>query len=383
MNKKVDFQEIFGQNPQLKIKAPGRINLIGEHIDYNDGYVLPAAINRYIHFEIAPNELGLFRFFSVDFNEKKEFKVTKDLYRQNSWADYLLGVIEQLKLNGHAIGGFDLLFWGDIPKGAGLSSSAALECGLAAGLNQLFNLNIPKIELTKICQAAENEFVGVKCGIMDQFASTMGQKDAVILLDCDSLDYEYFPFAQNEYKIVLCDSGVKHSLGDSEYNTRRAECQKGFYILKAHYPHLQSWKQVTQADIEAVKHCYTGKVYERCSYVVAEIDRIKKGTQLLQNNDLIAFGQLMNQTHWGLSQQYEVSCPELDFLAHTAQNQPSVIGSRMMGGGFGGCTINLVHHTLSQQFISDIQAAYQQQYKLSLACHQVQIVDGVLAENIV
>ncbi len=371
------FYAIFNQEATFKIKAPGRINLIGEHIDYNDGFVLPAAINRYINFEIATNNLNKYRFYAKNFEEKFEWNITESLPKRSTWTDYLFGVIEQFRKQNYTLGGFDVLFWGDIPAGAGLSSSAALECGLAIGLNQLFGFEINKIELVKMCQAAENQFVGINCGIMDQFASIMGQASQVMLLDCQNLNYSYYPFSQKEYKIVLFDTAVKHNLGTSEYNTRRAECQQALAILKVHYPSINTYRDVTQTQIEAVKHCFTDNIYRRASFVIAEIARINEACILLQNNDLKAFGLLMNATHWGLSQQYEVSCVELDFLAQKAQKNPNVLGSRMMGGGFGGCTINLVHHLAVNSLINEMKNDYLKQFNLKLDCHLVEIVDGV------
>uniref|UniRef100_UPI001A9784FE galactokinase n=1 Tax=Sabulibacter ruber TaxID=2811901 RepID=UPI001A9784FE len=297
----------------------GRVNLIGEHTDYNEGFVLPAAIDKEIYFAIAPNGTQEMRAYSFDLNEKGTFSLEQVEPTQTAWANYLLGVVAQLQKAGHAVPGFDLVFGGNIPMGAGLSSSAAVECGLAYALNHLFGYGVEKMDLVKMAQKAEHEYAGVMCGIMDQFASMFGKRDHVVRLDCRSLEYQYFPFDMREYRLVLCDTQVKHSLASSEYNTRRQECETGVAILQKHYPQIHSLRDVTLEMLAQHQAEFDPVVYRRCTYVVQENLRVEEGCLDLERGDLEAFGQKMFASHQGLQHDYEVSCPELDFLAEKAK----------------------------------------------------------------
>ncbi len=369
------FKERYGQEPVV-VRSPGRVNLIGEHTDYNNGFVLPAAINKEIYFAVAPNATNIFRVFSFDLNEQAEFALDQVKKSEISWANYLLGVIAQMQKAGYQLPGFDVVFGGNIPIGAGLSSSAAVECGLGYALNYIFELNIEKLDLVKMGQKAEHEFAGVMSGIMDQFANTFGQKNHVVKLDCRSLEYQYYPFDITDYRIVLCDTQVKHSLASTEYNTRRQECEAGVALLHKHYPAVQSLRDATEEMLAAHKPEFDPIIYKRCRYVVQENNRVEAACRDLENNDLVAFGQKMFASHQGLQHEYEVSCPELDFLADLARQDDSVLGARMMGGGFGGCTINLVKLTGLEAFTQKMTRAYQQEFDITLKTYVAEIVDG-------
>jgi galactokinase len=375
------FKELYTQEPVV-VRSPGRVNLIGEHTDYNNGFVLPAAINKEIYFAVAPNNSNAFRVYSFDLQEQAEFDLNQIKKGDIGWANYLLGVIAQIQKAGHQLPGFDVVFGGNIPIGAGLSSSAAIECGLGFALNHIFNLNIEKFALVKMGQKAEHEFAGVMSGIMDQFANMFGKENHVVKLDCRSLDYQYYPFHISDYRIVLCDTQVKHALASSEYNTRRKECEAGVALLQKYYPEVQSLRDATEEMLAAHQTEFDPVIYKRCRYVVQEDNRVEAACQDLENNDLIAFGQKMFASHQGLQHEYEVSCPELDFLADLARQDEAVIGARMMGGGFGGCTINLVKLDGLDAFTQKMTAAYQQQFNVLLKTYIAEIVSGTgLLEN--
>jgi galactokinase len=375
------FIELFQLEPLL-VRSPGRINLIGEHTDYNDGFVMPAAIDKEIIFAIAPSTAETSTAYALKYDERFEFNLSDPQPVQKpAWANFLLGVIRQLVDRGFEIKPFNCVFGGDVPLGAGLSSSAAVECGFAFALNELFQLKLPKIDLIKIGQWAEHNFVGVKCGIMDQFASVMGKEDHVIVLDCRSLTHYYSPIDLSHYTIILCDTKVKHSLVDSEYNKRREECETGVKILKAHYPQVSSLRDVTPEMLEKHKGEFPGKVFNRCFYIVGEIDRVPKASKDLERGDLVAFGKKMYETHEGLSKYYEVSCKELDFLVKEGKKFPEVLGSRMMGGGFGGCTINIVKNDFADEFIRRITESYRNAYNIEMPSYKVKIKEGTSIIN--
>jgi galactokinase len=370
------YQQKFGGEP-LIIRSPARINLIGEHTDYNGGFVMPAAIDRKSVFAIGKSTTGL----STIYSEKYKETITVDILNpqpleEPKWANYLLGVIRQIVDRGLTIGPFHCVFGGNIPLGAGLSSSASVECGFAFALNALFDLNLTRLDMIKMAQWSEHNFVGVKCGIMDQFASMMGAADQVLVLDCQSLDYHYSPLKLEDHAIVLCDTRVKHSLVDSEYNTRRNECEQAVAILKSHDSSINSLRDADESMVEKYKAEMPGKVYQRALYVVQEIARVKEASNDLNLNNLEAFGAKMYDTHNGLSSLYEVSCAELDFLVDYAKKSNVVVGARMMGGGFGGCTINLVQRPWVDAFIVGVSDAYQKHFQIVLDAYVVRIMDG-------
>lgn len=370
------FRELYNEEP-LTVRAPGRINLIGEHTDYNDGFVMPAAIDKDITFAIAPSPTHESAIYSLTYNEFFPVDIRNpQRTAAPGWANYLLGVMRQFVDKGYALKPFRCVFGGNIPTGAGLSSSAALECGFAVTLNELNQFKVPRETMVHMAQWSEHNFVGVKCGIMDQFASMMGEEGKVIVLDCRSLEYHYSPFSLQEYSIVLCNTGVKHSLVDSEYNTRRNECEQGVAILKKHYPAVKSLRDVSVEMVTRHRSEFPGKVYDRCFYVTGEIKRVQEASADLQRGDLEAFGKKMFETHTGLSRLYEVSCAELDFLAGHAAKFEGVLGARMMGGGFGGCTINIVRKQNVESFISSAREAYRKAFNLELITYIVHVKSG-------
>ncbi|MFC0186047.1 galactokinase [Pseudarcicella hirudinis] len=370
------FHSFFQSSPELIVRSPGRINLIGEHTDYNGGFVLPASIDKELYFAIRKKEGSDCRIFAENLDEHDEFSIDNLEKTGKEWANYLKGVVDQLQKAGYKIGGFDLVFGGNIPTGAGVSSSAALECGLAFCLNQLYDLNLDTLTMVKLSQKAENEFVGVNCGIMDQFASMFGKQSSVIQIDCRSLNYQYFPFEMEDFILILCNTGVKHSLGNSEYNTRRQECETGVQILQKYYPEIKTLRDVSMEMLGKHETEFPEIVLKRCKYVVEEIVRVQEACKDLTENNMRAFGQKMYQTHFGLQHDYAVSCEELDYLVEQTLEDENVFGARMMGGGFGGCTINLVKKDGVDRFLASISEAYQQKFNIELVSHLVTITDG-------
>ena len=370
------FGDTSGSTDFRLFRSPGRINLIGEHTDYNNGFVLPASVDKAVYFAIAPRSDNQVILYAVDLNETYTFSVDDISKPDQKWAYFQLGIIEQIYKKGLTIGGFQAAFGGDVPQGAGMSSSAALECCLLFALNEVFSLGLDRFSIVKLSQKAENEYVGVQCGIMDQFASGFGKQEAVIRLDCRSLEYEYFPFPMDEVLIVLCDTRVEHSLASSEYNTRRLECEKGVSILQKYNPEIKSLRDVSPAFVEQHKEELGDVVYRRCKYMTEEIERVQTACNFLTAGDLTSFGKKMYETHQGLQHEYEVSCKELDFLVEQTLHNKSVIGARMMGGGFGGCTINLVKKEAVEDFEKQMKKAYQDAFNIELPCYRVKITDG-------
>lgn len=370
------FVERFKKEPVV-VRSPGRINLIGEHTDYNDGFVMPAAINKEAVFAIAPSDDTTSIIYSVKFDQSFQVDLLNPVkVAEPEWANYLLGVLYQFIQNGYAIKPFHCVFGGNIPVGAGLSSSAAIECGFGFALSQINQINIDKPRLAAMAQWAEHHYAGVQCGIMDQFASVMGKKDHVVLLDCRSLSYRYFPLPLHDHKLILCDTRVKHSLVDSEYNTRRKECEKGVSILRESYPEIKSLRDVSPGQVTAHKHDLEGKIFDRCLYVTEEIQRVLQAAKDLEQGNLQSFGKKMFETHEGLSKKYEVSCPELDYLVDQARHFENVPGARMMGGGFGGCTINIVKKDFADRFQNEMRTRYRARFSIELETIEVEIEDG-------
>jgi galactokinase len=376
------FQEHFGIEP-LIIRSPGRINLIGEHTDYNDGFVMPAAIDKEIVLAIAPSNDATSRIYSFDFHQLFEIDLLNPQpVKSPLWANYILGVARQFVDRGVSLKPFNCFFGGNIPKGSGLSSSAALEGAFAFAFHELNRQSISRIDLAKIGQWSEHNFVGVRCGIMDQFANMMGKEDHVIRLDCRSMEYEYFPFRLRDHTIVLFNSGVKHSLASSEYNVRRSECEEGVRILQKKYPAALSLRDVSVDMLHEMKHELSHNVYDRCRYIVDEIVRVQSASDDLQRNDLPLFGKRMYQTHDGLSKLYKVSCEELDYLVGLVKDNPAVLGSRMMGGGFGGCTINLIQNNAVESVVNHVRDQYKKKYRIDPEIYKVQIKNGTGLVNL-
>jgi len=369
------FKETFNTDPMV-VRSPGRVNLIGEHTDYNNGFVMPAAINKAIYMAVSRRDDDLIHIVSQDLDLSYLGDTAKVTPSSLHWPDYILGVVQQIQALGYKVGGFNCVFGGDIPLGAGMSSSAALECATAFSLNELFGLKMDPLTMVKLSQKAENEFVGVKCGIMDQFASMFGRRNHVIRLDCQSLEYEYAPFNTDGIRIVLLDTNVKHSLASSEYNTRRQQCEAGVALIQAHYPEVRSLRDATLEMLDKYVAPADPLVYQRCQYVVEENLRLLAASEDLKKGDIEAFGQKMFATHEGLSRKYAVSCPELDFLVEQVKGRPGVIGARMMGGGFGGCTINLVRETVIDELVADLTPAYARAMNKELKVYIGQIENG-------
>jgi galactokinase len=371
------FEQIFGAAPDLTVNAPGRINLIGEHTDYNGGFVMPAAINKSIVVAISRREDSELHLYSTDFNTHCIINQA-DRKPSTDWWTYVLGVADQFLTSGHAITGFNLVVGGNVPFGAGLSSSAALESGVALAINSLYELGLNRLELAKLAQKAEQQYAGVQCGIMDMFASLMGKKDAVIQLDCNTLEYHYRPLKLSHHCLVLLNSNVKHQLANSAYNNRRQACEQGVaFISEAEGNGINSLRHATIAQLKTHVLPKDALVYQRCLYVIQENERVLQACAALDDGDLPAFGRAMFASHRGLSLQYEVSCAALDFLVQHMAQSSTVLGARMMGGGFGGCTINLVEKAAADELIAGAAAAYAETFGTELTAYMVAIEDGV------
>ena len=366
----VKFQEFSGEQGVVYASA-GRINLIGEHTDYNGGFVFPGAIDKVIMAELRPNNTDIVNVFSIDIDEEAHFGLNEDDAPDQSWARYIFGVCREILKRGGVVKGFDAVFAGNVPLGAGLSSSAALESCFAYALNDLFNDNgINKFELARIGQSTEHNYCGVNCGIMDQFASVMGQKGKLMRLDCRSMEFEYFPFEPKDYELVLIDSHVKHELVDSPYNKRRQSCERVAKRLG-----LETLRDATMEMLENILTDITAEDYFRAKFVIEEKERVLAVCDSLNRGDYETVGQKMYETHRGLSKDYAVSCEELDFLNEVAK-ECGVTGSRIMGGGFGGCTINLVRKELRDKFVEVAKAKFNEKYGHEPIVYPVIISDG-------
>jgi len=370
------FKKVFQKTPEYLFLSPGRINIIGEHVDYNDGFVMPAAINKYVCFAVSKNNDATFTLIAQDLNEAYKFDLNDNLKPVDKmWVNYILGVLHQLKSKGLATG-CNIVFSSTIPMGAGLSSSAALECGIAYAMNKTFDLGLTKQDIALIGQQSEHTFVGVNCGIMDQFASVFGKKNKVIKLDCNSLEYEYYKADFKNYTLLLLDSNVKHTHLTSGYNDRRQEVEQGLAILKHFHPEIKTFRDCNEKMVIDLKDQLGDTIFKRCLFVVKEIQRVQDAAMALNISDFKKLGILMTETHHGLSKDYEVSCPEIDFLVDAAQQEKSVLGARMMGGGFGGCSINLVKKGTENELIDKITIAYRNLFGIELKAYKVKIAKG-------
>ena len=390
------FLNHFNQKPSLVVKSPGRINLIGEHTDYNHGFVLPAAIDKYIEVAIGKRSDGVLHMVALDLGETIIVPTHNLAPHTTQWVNYIIGVVDQVfnsKENNLAsvenkvanpkmlssinendlAAGFNICVQGNIPLGAGLSSSAAVECAVLFALNELYHLSLTKMQMALMAQAAEHKFAGVHCGLMDMFASLYGEKNKAILLDCDSLAFTYYPIELKDYSIVLFDTQIKHALASSEYNIRRLECEQGLKIIQEKYPSVKTFRDISMEQVDA---CLVSKVYQRCKYVVEEVARVQLAVQDLAKGDMQAFGKKMFETHEGLSKLYEVSCPELDFLVNAVSHNENVLGARMMGGGFGGCTINIIKKTAVEEITKELSAKYNQAMHKELTIYSTSIEEG-------
>jgi galactokinase len=375
------FENSFGSEPQKIVLSPGRINIIGEHVDYNDGYVLPAAIDKIICFAFEKNDTNTSKIIAIDLDDSFELDLTTEMQlTDNVWTNYIRGVIHQLKSKGYKLEGFNCVFSSNIPVGSGLSSSAALECGFLFGIKALFDLDIKPVDIALMGQSAEH-WVGINCGIMDQFSSVMGQENKVIKIDCRTLEYEYHDADFNDYSLILFDSNVKHSLFSSAYNTRREECEEGLRIIKDNFPEITSFRDCTESQVLGLKANMTTAVFKRSLFAVKEIKRVIQACDALDKGDIPTLGQLMFETHEGLSVDYEVSCAELDMIVDTLKKEEAVVGSRLMGGGFGGCTINLIKKGHEERIKEQLTALYLTTFGIELKIYDVKIGNGTSLYN--
>ncbi|MFZ1529730.1 MAG: galactokinase [Ferruginibacter sp.] len=369
------FKERFQGEPII-IRSPGRINIIGEHTDYNDGFVMPAAIDKAVYMAIFTRSDNEVHLYAADFKEAYSCRLDEVKPLEHHWANYILGVIDQVQQLGHNISGFNAVIAADLPIGAGISSSAALECATAMALNGLFTLKLEKMEMVKLAQKAEHRFAGVMCGIMDMFASMMGKRDHCIKLDCRSLEYEYEPLVLKDHVILLFNTNVKHSLASSAYNKRREECAAGVKMLQQYYPQVHSLRDASLQMLDEHVLPFEPMIYRRCRFIVQEIQRLQDACADLQKGDIDSLGKRMFATHDGLSKDYEVSCAELDYLVQAVRNDNAVLGARMMGGGFGGCTINIVRRDGAAALTLKLTAAYKRDMQKELSVYEANISDG-------
>lgn len=373
------FKAEFKEEPEHLFLSPGRINIIGEHVDYSDGFVLPAAIDKYICFAVrkTPQTNGC-TIIAKDLDEAYTFDITSKVKPvQQMWMNYILGVLSQLQKPENKFCGLEIVFSSTIPMGAGLSSSAALECGFAYILNELFDLQISKREIAVIGQKSEHAFAGVQCGIMDQFASVFGKENKVIMLDCNSLEHQYFDADLKGYSLLLFDSCVKHSHLTSGYNERRKDVEHGKKILWKNFPAIKKFRDFTLAMLDHVKEEMGDVSYKRCLYLLKEIRRVEMAATAISDGDVEYLGRLLTETHAGLSTEFEVSCKELDFLVENVLQQEGVLGARIMGGGFGGCSINLIQENKAEEIIKAVSEKYLENFNIQMKVYHVKISDGI------
>jgi galactokinase len=372
------FLRIYGSAPQVVARAPGRVNLIGEHTDYNNGFVLPAAIDRYVWFAGRARTDRIVRAHALDFTEAVEFSLDAlERDSQHGWSNYLRGVAKFLEAGGHRLQGADLVFGGDVPREAGLSSSAAVEMAATTFWMKLMNIQMAPVEAVKLARRAENEFVGVPSGIMDQFVSALGRRGHALFLDCRDLKYRHVPL-KGDLKIVVCNSGVKRALAHSEYEVRVAQCREAVEQFRKMGMEIDSLRDVKMGDLIMRGKNLDKLLLKRASHVVTENDRVREAVKVLEQGDLKVFGKLMNDSHKSLRDNYEVSSQELDVLVELARRQPGVLGARMTGGGFGGCTVNLVESGAAGSFAKAVQDGYQQRLGLRAEVYVFEASDGAL-----
>ncbi len=371
------YTQLF-QPPTVLVQAPGRINIIGEHTDYNDGWVMPAAIDKHIYFALGKNDSPTrFEFYSPQFDQRIDFDLNDAVENMSSWAKYLLAAAQELQARGHHIEGVSGVLSGDIPVGAGLSSSAALCCGFLYGLKELFDLAISRKEIAHIGQATEHR-IGLNCGLMDQYASLFGVKDSAILLDCKNLETQTIPLQLGEYELYIINSNVKHELAaDSGYNERRASCERVVAAAQALDTNIQSLRDVSMDMLEGLADDIVMRDYKRARYVLHENERVLSASKALQEGDLETLGKLLLASHKGMREEYQITVPEIDLLVDLARSNPEILGCRMMGGGFGGCTINIIEKARATRTLGKITAAYQLETGLKAEVYKVQAGDGV------
>jgi len=376
------FKSVFGAEPTLKVTAAGRINIIGEHVDYCGGRVFPASLNLKCTVLARPNGTEFINIYADSLDIKESLDINQLFqYKNLKWGNYQAGVAHVLKENGYSLKGCDILYSCTVPYGSGLSSSAAIEVATAVCLNEIAQNDYKLIEMAKLCQKAENTYCGVNCGIMDQFASAMGKKDSAILLNCKTLEYEYVPLELKNYSIVVANCNKPHNLVESKYNERRAEVESALESLKKVYPEISCLADVTP-DMLKNSNVLSGKILDRATHVVNECDRVKRAVESLKKGDIEELANLINQSHDSLCELYEVTGKELDALAYIARKQKGCIGARMIGAGFGGCTISIVDKDCVEKFVEEVGAEYQKQIGYKASFYQTSIEDGVTVEKL-
>jgi galactokinase len=369
------FESRFSQSPEVIVVAPGRINLIGEHTDYNNGFVLPAAIEQAVWAAVSRNNGNGYHFYAAEYNSDfRTDKLSPATDAVHRWANYPMGALSELMVEGCETGGLNIAIGGNVPLGAGLSSSAALISAVIVATDELCGAGLSRPDMARIAQRAENNFVGMQCGIMDMFASLMGKKDHVLRLDCRNLEYSYSPFPDNEYRLLLLDSGVKHQLVDSEYNTRRKECEAGVQILRKSHPEVNSLRDATPEMVLEHAGEMPDKVFRRCLFVTEENNRVNAVCDALESGNMTLVGELMYQSNAGLRNLYEVCVDETNFLTDSMHGL--ACGARQMGGGFGGCTINLLKKSVPDEAVERVAAAYFERFGTKLRALPVKISDG-------
>lgn len=369
------FLSHFSTSPLLAF-APGRINLIGEHTDYQEGFVFPAAVKQGIWVGIQKNELEVCRLYSMDFDQEFTFELGAFSPKKGHWATYVMGMVALLRQAGYQVTGFDLVISGDIPVGSGLSSSAALSVAIGTAISGLFDFKIPKKNIALYAQKSEHLYAGVKCGIMDPYASAFGKEGKALLLDCRSNSHEEISVDLGDFSLILVNSNVKHSLADSAYNERRESVEESVRILQAAFPSITTLRDLSPDELVQVQKILPAALFPKARHIISECARVHQAATKLRTKDLAAFGALLKESHSSLSKDYEVSCPELDFLAETSWRMKGVSGSRMMGGGFGGCTINLVRTDFLKEFEEKLAAAYQKEFDREADFIPVKIGEG-------
>lgn len=369
------FQNLFSKNPLIAF-APGRINLIGEHTDYQEGFVFPAAVEQGIFVAIGRNQEGHCRLYSLDFEEEYTFSLDSISPKKSHWANYVMGMLSQLKQAGFAPQSFDMVIGGTIPVGAGLSSSAALSIAIGTAITSLYGYQVSKKSLVLYAQKSEHLYAGVNCGIMDPYASAFGKKSHALLLDCRSNSHKEVSIDLGHFQLVLVNSKVKHSLADSAYNKRRLACEGSVEILKIGFPEIKTLRDIALSDLKKVEKILPEELFPKAKHVITENQRVAEAAESLRLGDLITFGKLLNASHASLDTDFEVSCAELNFLASQAQSMPQVLGSRMMGGGFGGCTLNLIAKEFLVEFKNQIQNSYEKEFGISPDFIEVELSDG-------
>ena len=370
------YAQYFGDGEPRCFMASGRINIIGEHTDYNGGFVLPGAVDKAITMAIRPVAGKTVKLISLDYEGAACTFEIGGPQPKEQWASYFYGVIEEMRQRGASVGGFNAVFGGDVPLGAGMSSSAALESCVGTALNTIFDLGFSKFDLAKIGQMTEHHYIGVRCGIMDQFASIFGQKGHVVRLDCRSLEYQLVPFNPEGIEIVLIDTMVKHTLASSEYNVRRAQCEEGVAVIRKYRPEVELLRDVTLEELEAHRAEIDPVSFKRCAFVINENKRLMAACAAMEQNDFEEVGRQVYAAHEGLSKEYGVSCEELDFIVGIAHQHPEVLGARMMGGGFGGCVIALVKREGVAGYVADVKKQYADKFNKDPRVIEVAISDG-------